>query len=161
LKITENLNQINGVNDQKMLDSFSKSKSICSIGDMENFFRKLQNDRIDERISEFFQLFFRIEAFGSYDFVTIDFDIVRGLAYYTGFVFDIFACNGQSHALAGGGRYDNLVKKRGYTDLSAIGFAIGDVILGNLLNETNLTPKFSEKVYRFIVFSERTEALAL
>ena len=74
---------------------------------------------------------------GLADFVAIDIGIVRGLAYYTGIVFEVFDCAGKFRAVAGGGRYDNLVAQLsdGGVSLPALGFAMGDVVLGELINE--------------------------
>ena len=71
------------------------------------------------------------------DFVAIDVGIVRGLAYYTGIVFEAFDRAGKFRAIAGGGRYDNLTAQLSDDALSlpAIGFAMGDVVLGELINE--------------------------
>ena len=76
------------------------------------------------------------------DFVTVDLGVVRGLAYYTGFVFEAFDRKGDLRALAGGGRYNDLVKKLGGPELPAVGFAIGDVTTGLLLEQRGLTPQF-------------------
>src|SRR6266487_4673784 len=72
------------------------------------------------------------------DFVAIDVGIVRGLAYYTGIVFEVFDRAGKSRAIAGGGRYDNLISQLsdGTLSMPALGFAMGDVVLGELMNET-------------------------
>jgi histidyl-tRNA synthetase len=74
---------------------------------------------------------------GLADFVVIDVGIVRGLAYYTGIVFEVFDRYGKFRAIAGGGRYDNLVRhlSEGAVSLPAIGFAMGDVVLGELIDE--------------------------
>lgn len=74
---------------------------------------------------------------GLADFVKIDLGIVRGLAYYTGIVFEAFDRAGKLRALAGGGRYDNLIGhlSNGALSLPAIGFAMGDVVLAELINE--------------------------
>src|SRR5437867_3764829 len=71
------------------------------------------------------------------DFVAIDVGIVRGLAYYTGIVFEVFDRAGKFRAIAGGGRYDNLISQLsdGSLSLPALGFAMGDVVLGELINE--------------------------
>jgi histidyl-tRNA synthetase len=71
------------------------------------------------------------------DFVAIDIGIVRGLAYYTGIVFEVFDRAGKFRAIAGGGRYDNLIAQLsdGAVSLPALGFAMGDVVLGELINE--------------------------
>ncbi len=72
------------------------------------------------------------------EFVTIDVRIVRGLAYYTGIVFEVFDRAGSLRAVAGGGRYDNLIQQLsdGPVSMPALGFAMGDVVLGELINET-------------------------
>src|SRR6266581_4348780 len=74
---------------------------------------------------------------GLADFVDVDVRIVRGLAYYTGIVFEVFDRAGQFRALAGGGRYDNLIEQLsdGAVSMPALGFAMGDVVLGELINE--------------------------
>ncbi len=75
---------------------------------------------------------------GLADFVKIDLSIVRGLVYYTGVVFEVFDRAGELRAIAGGGRYDNLISQLsdGAVSLPAIGFAMGDVVLGDLIKET-------------------------
>src|SRR2546421_10417596 len=75
---------------------------------------------------------------GLADFVSIDIGIVPGLAYYTGMVFEVFDRAGKFRAIAGGGRYDNLIAQLsdGAVSMPALGFAMGDVVLGELINET-------------------------
>jgi histidyl-tRNA synthetase len=75
---------------------------------------------------------------GLADYVAIDVGIVRGLAYYTGIVFEVFDRAGKFRAIAGGGRYDNLIAQLsdGAVSMPALGFAMGDVVLGELINET-------------------------
>jgi histidyl-tRNA synthetase len=79
-----------------------------------------------------------LAARGLTGFVQPDLSIVRGLAYYTGVVFEIFDRSKNLRALAGGGRYDGLIKglSDGSVDLPAIGFGMGDVVLGHLIDET-------------------------
>src|SRR5882762_5372195 len=74
---------------------------------------------------------------GLADYVAIDVGIVRGLAYYTGIVFEVFDRGGKFRAVAGGGRYDNLIAQLSENAVSmpALGFAMGDVVLGELINE--------------------------
>jgi len=85
-----------------------------------------------------------LESRGMRSFVEPDLSIVRGLAYYTGVVFEIFDRSKNLRALAGGGRYDALIKglSDGASDLPAIGFGMGDVVLGHLIEET---PAANEK----------------
>jgi len=72
---------------------------------------------------------------GLQDFVKRDYTVVRGLAYYTGVVFEVFDRSGEFRAIAGGGRYDTLLKNLGGVDLPALGFGIGDVVLGEILKK--------------------------
>ena len=78
-----------------------------------------------------------LRARGLADFVTVDVGIVRGLAYYTGIVFEVFDRAGKLRAIAGGGRYDNLIGQLsdGAVSMPALGFAMGDVILGEMIHE--------------------------
>ena len=77
-----------------------------------------------------------LRARGMGDSAEIDPGIVRGLAYYTGIVFEIFDRSRSMRAVAGGGRYDNLCALIGGTDLPACGFAMGDMVIGNFIRET-------------------------
>ena len=78
-----------------------------------------------------------LRARGLADFVAVDVGIVRGLAYYTGIVFEVFDRAGKLRAVAGGGRYDNLIGQLsdGAVSMPALGFAMGDVVLGELIRE--------------------------
>jgi histidyl-tRNA synthetase len=69
-----------------------------------------------------------------------DLTIVRGLAYYTGLVFEVFDAKGELRAVCGGGRYDGLLKALGDVDMPAAGFGWGDVVLGELLRDRGLLP---------------------
>jgi histidyl-tRNA synthetase len=86
------------------------------------------------------QLVEGLRARGLADFVSIDVGIVRGLAYYTGIVFEVFDRAGKFRAIAGGGRYDNLISQLsdGALSLAALGFAMGDVVLGELIDEVSV-----------------------
>jgi histidyl-tRNA synthetase len=76
-----------------------------------------------------------LQAMGLGEFVEVDLTIVRGLAYYTGIVFELFDTGKSLRAICGGGRYDGLLKALGGVDLPALGFGMGDVVLGELLRE--------------------------
>jgi histidyl-tRNA synthetase len=78
-----------------------------------------------------------LRALGLANFVTVDVGIVRGLAYYTGIVFEVFDRAGKLRAIAGGGRYDNLIGQLsdGAVSMPALGFAMGDVVLGEMIHE--------------------------
>jgi histidyl-tRNA synthetase len=72
--------------------------------------------------------------------VRFDLSIVRGLAYYTGIVFELFDAKGEHRAICGGGRYDTLLQSLGGVDLPALGFGMGDVVLGDLVRERGRMP---------------------
>ena len=105
-----------------------------------------------------------LDAMGLGAFVEIDLSIVRGLAYYTGIVFELFDRQGQLRAICGGGRYDRLLELVGGESLPAVGFGMGDVVLGELLADRGLVPEFASALDYFIVTvseEQRHEALRL
>ncbi len=114
-------------------------------------------DRATRRLEEWTGLLAALDAAGVGDYVRIDLGIVRGLAYYTGFVFEAFEASGAGRALAGGGRYDGLVRKLGGPDLPAAGFAMGDVTLADLLEKTGRLPEYVE-VLDFLCITGGPEA---
>ena len=81
-----------------------------------------------------------LDALGVGDWVDFDLSIVRGLAYYTGKVFELFDAKGEFRAICGGGRYDDLLSTIGGVDLPALGFGMGDVVLTEILRSRNLLP---------------------
>ena len=97
-----------------------------------------------------------LRARGLADFVQIDVGIVRGLAYYTGIVFEVFDRAGKFRAIAGGGRYDNLIAQLsdGAVSLPALGFAMGDVVLSELINEI---PRAGEAMQKAIASDRKID----
>jgi histidyl-tRNA synthetase len=97
-----------------------------------------------------------LAARGLRDFVKVDYHVIRGLAYYTGVVFEAFDVQGEFRAIAGGGRYDNLVKllSGGKVDLPALGFGMGDVVLLELLKARGLLPKFDSTTDVFVLIGD-------
>jgi histidyl-tRNA synthetase len=75
---------------------------------------------------------------GDRSWLQLDLSIVRGLAYYTGIVFELFDRSGEFRAICGGGRYDTLLESLGGADMPALGFGMGDVVLGELLRSKGL-----------------------
>jgi len=107
-----------------------------------------------------------LTARGLSDYVKIDYHVIRGLAYYTGVVFEAFDCKGEFRAIAGGGRYDNLIKliSGGAVDLPALGFGMGDVVLLEFLKARALLPKFDAALDAFCLIEDenlRFESLKL
>src|SRR6266540_995737 len=92
-----------------------------------------------------------LTTMGLGDFVEVDLTIVRGLAYYTGIVFELFDTQHKLRAIAGGGRYDGLLKAAGGPDLPALGFGMGDVVLSELLKERGVAPKASIELGAFLI----------
>lgn len=97
------------------------------------------------------QVFEYLAALGKGDYIRFDVGIVRGLAYYTGPVFEIFDRKGELRALCGGGRYDRLMETMGGQAMPACGFGMGDVVLGELLTERGLKPPDEAPVDYYLV----------
>lgn len=95
-------------------------------------------------------------ARGMAEFLKVDYQVIRGLAYYTGTVFEAFDRRGEFRAIAGGGRYDNLIKlmSGGKVDLPSLGFGMGDVVLLELLKSRNLLPKHTSRLDAFCLVEE-------
>lgn len=98
-----------------------------------------------------------METYGMADYVTFDIGIVRGLAYYTGIVFEILDKKRSIRAVAGGGRYDRLVSLYGGPDTPAVGFAAGDVVLGEILDAKGGTLPPPPRSPVFVVTFNRQE----
>jgi histidyl-tRNA synthetase len=91
-----------------------------------------------------------LRAMGFGDYLELDLGIVRGLAYYTGTVFELFDAEGELRAICGGGRYDNLLESLGGVDLPALGFGMGDVVLTELLRDRGRAPAAEPTVDVFL-----------
>lgn len=99
-----------------------------------------------------------LTARGLAEYVEIDLNIVRGLAYYTGTVFEVFDCGKGMRAVAGGGRYDNLCQLIGGVDLAAVGFAMGDMVIGDLIRET---PHANERLQQWLKTAGKVDVYAV
>jgi histidyl-tRNA synthetase len=130
------------------IDKFGREpreKTAEKVGNLADaVFATLKSGGKSEKLS---RLVDALRGRGLADFVAIDIGIVRGLAYYTGIVFEVFDRAGKFRAIAGGGRYDNLIAQLsdGGISLPALGFAMGDVVLGELINETPHAQEEMEK----------------
>jgi histidyl-tRNA synthetase len=94
------------------------------------------------------------EALGVRDWVRLDLSIVRGLAYYTGIVFELFDAKGELRAICGGGRYDTLLESLGGVSLPALGFGMGDVVLGELLRARGKMPAAAAALDVWVAYGE-------
>jgi len=103
----------------------------------------LGNYDLWKRSDELTRTLAALDAMGVREYVKFDPNIMRGLLYYTGTVFEAFDTSGSlKRAIFGGGRYDNLLEEVGGQPLPGVGFAMGDVVIGIILQEANLLPEF-------------------
>ena len=133
--------------------------AITSLADLEAVVAELDNAQLTERLDDWRKVLGGLDAMGLSDFVSVDLGVVRGLAYYTGFVFEAFDRKGDLRALAGGGRYNDLVKKLGGPELPAVGFAIGDMTMELLLRERGLLPDVASRPDVYVVVGGAEERL--
>jgi histidyl-tRNA synthetase len=115
---------------------------------------------VAEQLDRMERYFGHLKALGVAEWVRLDLTIVRGLAYYTGIVFEIFDAQGEFRAVCGGGRYDTLLSALGDVDLPALGFGMGDVVLGELLKARGLMPPAAPSI-DFWVAADDAELLPM
>lgn len=130
---------------ESVLDVFNDS-------DIDRVERRFGDDQtVAARLSEIRRYLGLLDDLGVGDFVEFDLKIVRGLAYYTGIVFEVFDRAGDFRAVCGGGRYDRLLEHVGGESLPAVGFGMGDVVLGEILKDKGRAPEYRPWVDYFIV----------
>lgn len=108
----------------------------------------------EEIVAVFSRFASHVDALGGGAYLQPDLSIVRGLAYYTGIVFELFDAKGELRAICGGGRYDNLLRQSGGPDLPALGFGMGDVVLGELLRARGQMPAAAPGVDVWVAFGD-------
>ena len=112
----------------------------------------LGNYDLWKKSDELTRLFAALDVLGASEYVKFDPNIMRGLLYYTGTVFEAFDVSGSvKRAIFGGGRYDNLLADVGGQPLSGVGFAMGDVVIGIILEEAGLVPEFQPSPAQVLV----------
>jgi histidyl-tRNA synthetase len=102
-------------------------------------------------LRELERLFAYMQGLGYGAFVNLDLSVVRGLAYYTGVVFEVYDKAVGLRAVAGGGRYDNLLASLGGIPQTGVGFGMGDVVLAELLKEKGLMPSGREPLDYYLI----------
>ena len=138
----ESLNQAVPEHGERLWDEIEQIKKIDSLESLTERLRSV-NTSSDSLTLKWEEMISLIRAHGAMDYVSIDLSIVRGLAYYTGFVYEAYEASGEGRALAGGGRYDHLVQKlSNNVDIPACGFAIGDMTLSDCLDSKGLLPQY-------------------
>jgi len=128
--------QVANENKHKKILELMAVESIKQIGDCLQL-----SETAKESVDELKRLFELLNVMGIADFCVFDIGVVRGLAYYTGIVYEIYDKSSELRAIGGGGRYDDLLKQFGGPAIPATGFGIGDCVLGILLEEKGLLEK--------------------
>jgi len=119
-------------------DAIATIQSTLGLSDLDSLSSAL--GEASEAVRELAKLFDLIDAYGIADWVAFDASVVRGLAYYTGPVFEAHDRGGKLRAICGGGRYDKLLSSLGGNDMPATGFGFGDMVIMELLNDKGLVP---------------------
>jgi histidyl-tRNA synthetase len=128
-------------------------KAACEVKDIGKLKRVLaRKPTLELNVRHLEEVVDALGAMGMADFVEVDLGVVRGLAYYTGTVFEIFDADRTLRAICGGGRYDNLLDAVGGVELPAVGFGMGDVVLGELLKDKGLAPSEVSSIDVFLAF---------
>ena len=122
-------------------DAITAIQSTLGLSDLDSLASALGEG--SEAVAELATLFDLVDAYGISDWVAFDASVVRGLAYYTGPVFEAHDRAGKLRAICGGGRYDRLLSSLGGNDMPATGFGFGDMVIMELLNEKGLVPDLS------------------
>ena len=124
-------------------------QTVLGIKDMNSLKEALKDESV--AVSELNLLFDAIDSYGISEWVEFDASIVRGLAYYTGAVFEAHDRTGEFRAICGGGRYDKLLSTLGGKDLPATGFGFGDMVIMELLAEKNLIPELVSDIDDIVI----------
>jgi histidyl-tRNA synthetase len=127
------------------LDAFMASKSLNEVRDC------ISSPEAVEALRELEDLFGILSTAGVAESVQLDLSVVRGLAYYTGIVFEVFDRGRSMRAVAGGGRYDSLTERLGGQKVPCVGFGMGDVVLADLLEDRKLLPKSGPSLDVYLV----------
>ncbi len=125
-------------------EAISRISTVLKITDIDSLKSSLSSE--SSAVSELQSLFSLCDSYGISDWVSFDASVVRGLAYYTGPVFEAHDRAGNLRAICGGGRYDKLIGTLGGNDLPATGFGFGDMVVMELLADKGLLPELSSGV---------------
>jgi histidyl-tRNA synthetase len=117
---------------------------LLGVGDLDEASRRAPPG--SAAVAELRRLFDLLDAYGVADRVVFDGSVVRGLAYYTGIVFEAFDAAGSLRAVCGGGRYDRLLESLGGKPLPAVGFGFGDAVVTELLAERGKLPELPRRL---------------
>lgn len=123
----------------------AKLMSILSCRTLEDITAQLASLNMEhhEGLADLRQLWELAGAYNAAEWLVFDASIARGLAYYTGIVFEAFDRKGEFRAICGGGRYDNAAAAFGGAPMPAVGFGFGDAVIVELLKEKDLLPNLA------------------
>jgi histidyl-tRNA synthetase len=121
-------------------EGISRVSTLFALAELRDVRHLVNSDEAKLALAELETLFALLSAHGVSEWVRFDPTVVRGLAYYTGVVYEVFDAGRSLRAIAGGGRYDDLLQKLGGERLPAVGFGMGDVVIAELLKEKGLLP---------------------
>jgi histidyl-tRNA synthetase len=130
----------------QFLQGMAKVKELSALQ------RLLAERRVPAASAPLEEVVHTLGAMGLGDFVEMDLGVVRGLAYYTGVVFELFDAGRTLRAICGGGRYDSLLDALGGVQMPAVGFGMGDVVLAELLKDKGLVPGEASSIDVFLAF---------
>ena len=134
--------------DANLLEKLMQLQAVKSLDDVQKLCSSEQAQAAADELTELFDM---LERMGVGEYCRFDITIVRGLAYYTGPVFEVFDCSASLRAVCGGGRYDNLLAGLGGQQVSGTGFGMGDPVLGILLEEKGLLKPTPAQLDYFVI----------
>ena len=138
--------------DPSIVDIIAKSLAVKTFEELDSLLP--EGDAGVTELKDFFKL---IQAAGFADWIIFDASVVRGLAYYTGIVFECFDREGKLRAVCGGGRYDNLLTTFGApVPVPCVGFGFGDCVILELLKDKNLLPALPQQVDDVVIPFDET-----
>ena len=129
-------------------------------GSLDRIARRYRSEPVQEAVGRLEEHAAILGAMGLGEYVRFDFSVVRGLAYYTGIVFELHDRAGELRAICGGGRYDRLLELVGGEPLPAVGFGMGDVVLTELLGDRGLVPDEAERCDYYVAWVEERQRAA-
>jgi histidyl-tRNA synthetase len=165
-QVKESITKILGNRSGEIFTAIREIFEIKSIESLKKWFLSVPDlsaeilEKVQKRLEEWSALTKSLDELGCAEYYEIDLSIVRGLAYYTGFVFEAFERGRRSRALAGGGRYDHLIRKLGGPDFPAVGWAMGDVTMMDCLEFNCVAPNYKGKTKAFAVLEPDTREVA-
>ena len=125
--------------------------NCATLDDVRSFAARRSDENVSLELAKLEELFAHLASLDKAAYCQFDIGIVRGLAYYTGPVFEVFDRKGELRAVCGGGRYDQLMETMGGQAMPACGFGMGDVVLGELLTERKLSPPSDSPLDYYLV----------